>query len=287
MNSLTIGLIQTRYRDSIRATRELAIDYIYEAAERGAQVVCLQELFHLPYFCTRQDTRLFDLAEPIPGQTTEMLCEVAEELNIVLIAPVFERRMAGVFYNSAAIIDADGTLLGTYRKKHIPQDPGFEEKFYFTPGDGDYPVWETAAGKLGVLICWDQWYPEAARLTALAGAEILFYPTAIGWLPEEKDELGASQHTAWETVQRGHAVANGAYVAAINRSGREGDTEFWGQSFVANPYSEIIKKANPTDDEVLIAQCDLSLLEEFRRIWPFFRDRRIDTYSSLTKRTID
>ncbi|MCB1211997.1 MAG: carbon-nitrogen hydrolase, partial [Verrucomicrobiales bacterium] len=199
----------------------------------------------------------------------------------------FEKRGPGLYHNTAAIIDADGTLLGKYRKMHIPQDPGFEEKFYFTPGDLGYRVWDTKFGRIGVLICWDQWYPEAARLTALAGAQILFYPTAIGWLASEKAELGKAQHTAWETVQRGHAVANGCFVAAVNRTGNEGETEFWGQTFVANPYGEIIEKAAVSKEEVLIVPCDLKEVEDFRRIWPFFRDRRIDTYAALTKRYID
>ena len=204
-----------------------------------------------------------------------------------MIASLFERRAAGVYHNTAAVIDADGSYLGKYRKMHIPQDPGFEEKFYFTPGDLGYRVWDTRFGKISVLICWDQWYPEAARLAALAGAEIIFYPTAIGWLPEEKAELGAAQHTAWETVQRGHAVANGCYVAAINRTGTEGKTEFWGQSFVADYYGQIVERAPVSEETIVFADCDLKALESMRRIWPFFRDRRVDSFGDLGRRMID
>lgn len=241
----------------------------------------------MPYFCRIQDPSLFDLAEPVPGPTTQSLQELATELKVVIVASLFERRAVGVYHNTAAVIDADGAYLGKYRKMHIPQDPGFEEKFYFTPGDLGYKVWETQFGKISVLICWDQWYPEAARMAALAGAEIIFYPTAIGWLPEEKAELGEAQHNAWETVQKGHAVANGCYVAAVNRVGIEGDTEFWGQSFVSDYYGQIIERAPIAEEAVLLADCDLSALEETRRIWPFFRDRRIDTFSGLSARMID
>lgn len=259
-------------------------ELIRSAAASGAQIVVTQELFLTPYFCTVEDTGLFDLADRLPGPITEELSALARELGIVLIASLFEHRGPGLYHNTAAIIDADGTLLGLYRKNHIPQDPGFEEKFYFTPGDSGYPVWETSFGKIGVLICWDQWYPEAARLMALAGAQVLIYPTAIGWLPSEKEELGAAQHCAWETVQRGHAVANGCFVAAVNRSGSHGGTEFWGQSFVANPYGEIVAKASIEHEETLLYDLDFRAVEDFRRIWPFFRDRRIDTYQDITKR---
>jgi N-carbamoylputrescine amidase len=244
-------------------------------------------LFLTDYFCKGEHTNRFDLAEAIPGPTTEALQPIAKELGVVIIASLFEKRGSGLYHNTAAIIDADGTYLGKYRKMHIPEDPGFNEKFYFTPGDLGYRVWDTKFGRIGVLICWDQWYPEAARLAALAGAQILFYPTAIGWLKSEKKALGASQHCAWETVQRGHAVANGCYVAAVNRVGTEEETQFWGQSFVANPYGVITAKASVDREEVLVASCDLQLVEEFRRIWPFFRDRRIDTYAPLTKRYLD
>jgi N-carbamoylputrescine amidase len=286
-SAVRIALVQGRDYGSPESNLAQTQESIREAAKGGAQVVCTQELFNLPYFCREQDPELFALAESVPGPTTESLSGLAAELGIVIIASLFERRASGVYHNTAAVIDADGTYLGKYRKMHIPQDPGFEEKFYFTPGDLGYKVWETKFGKIGVLICWDQWYPEAARIAALAGAEILFYPTAIGWLPEEKAELGAAQHTAWETVQRGHAVANGCYVAAVNRTGTEGDTEFWGQSFVADFYGQVVARASVIEDEVLFADCDLKALEDTRRIWPFFRDRRIDSFGGLTKRMLD
>ena len=281
--TVRIGLIQVRGQGSAEANLAYTLDRIREAAAGGAQIICTQELFTSAYFCRTQDPALFDLAEPVPGPTTAALAALAEELGVVLIASLFERRAAGVYHNTAAVIDADGSYLGKYRKMHIPQDPGFEEKFYFTPGDLGYKVWDTRFGKISVLICWDQWYPEAARLAALGGAEILFYPTAIGWLPEEKAELGSAQHTAWETVQRGHAVANGCYVAAVNRTGTEGDTEFWGQSFVADFYGQIMERAPVDAEAIVLADCDLNALEEMRRIWPFFRDRRIDTFDGLNQ----
>lgn len=287
LRKVRIGLIQGREQGSQEADLSYTIARIREAAVGGAQVICTQELFNTPYFCRTQDTDLFDLAESVPGPTTDALAMVAAELGVVLIVALFERRAAGVYHNTAAVIDADGTYLGKYRKMHIPQDPGFEEKFYFTPGDLGYKVWDTKFGKISVLICWDQWYPEAARLAALAGAEIIFYPTAIGWLPEEKAELGEAQHTAWETVQRGHAVANGCYVAAVNRTGQEGDTEFWGQSFVADFYGQIIERGPVDKEAVIMADCDLKALEDMRRIWPFFRDRRIDSYPEITRRMVD
>lgn len=287
MSVVTLGLIQgTTFASKAESLARHDV-LIREAAAKGAQIICLQELFDIPYFCTRQDTALFDLAEPIPGPTTDHMAALAKELGVVIIASLFEKRGPGLYHNTAAILDADGTYLGKYRKMHIPQDPGFEEKFYFTPGDLGYRVWDTQFGKIGVLICWDQWYPEAARLTALAGAQILIYPTAIGWLASEKAELGQAQHCAWETVQRGHAVANGCFVAAINRTGFQDDTEFWGQSFVANPYGELIAKGSVEREEIVIVPCDLQAVEDFRRIWPFFRDRRIDTYEPLTKRYLD
>ena len=288
MSTVTLGLIQGTTFPSQAESLARHDALIREAAGKGAQIICLQELFNIPYFCTRQDTALLDLAEPVPdGPTTEHLAGLARELGVVLIVPLFEKRGPGLYHNTASVIDADGTVLGIYRKMHIPQDPGFEEKFYFTPGDLGYRVWNTRFGRIGVLICWDQWYPEAARLTALAGAEILFYPTAIGWLSREKAELGQAQHCGWETVQRGHAVANGCFVAAVNRTGSQDDTEFWGQSFVANPYGEIVARASVEKEEVLIVPVNLQAVEDFRRIWPFFRDRRIDTYSPLTKRYLD
>ena len=285
--SVRIALIQGREQGTKQADLAYTIERIREAAAGGAQIICTQELFNTPYFCRTQDTELFDLAEPIPGPTTDTLAAVAGELGVVLIGSLFERRAAGVYHNTAVVIDADGSYLGKYRKMHIPQDPGFEEKFYFTPGDLGYKVWDTRFGRISVLICWDQWYPEAARLAALAGAEILFYPTAIGWLPEEKAELGEAQHTAWETVQRGHAVANGCYVAAVNRTGTEGETEFWGQSFVSDFYGQVIERAPVDAEAIVFADCDMKALEAMRRIWPFFRDRRIDSFGGLTRRMID
>ena len=285
--TVRIGLIQVREQGSVKANLSHTIDKIRQAAAVGAQIICTQELFTSPYFCRTQDPELFDLAESVPGPTTDVLAAVAGELGVVIIGSLFERRASGVYHNTAAVIDADGSYLGKYRKMHIPQDPGFEEKYYFTPGDLGYQVWDTHFGKISVLICWDQWYPEAARLAALAGAEILFYPTAIGWLSEEKGQLGAAQHTAWETVQRGHAVANGCYVATVNRTGTEDGTEFWGQSFVSDFYGQVLERA-PVDAEALIlADCDLKALEDMRRNWPFFRDRRIDSFDGLTRRMID
>ena len=282
-----LGLLQSRAFPDKEAALGHHENLIREAAGKGAQVVVTQELFLTEYFCRTEDPDLFDLADPIPGPLTERLGALAGELGIVLVASLFEQRGAGLYHNTAVVFDADGALLGKYRKNHIPQDPGFEEKFYFTPGDSGYPVWETRFGKVAVLICWDQWFPEAARLAALRGAEILIYPTAIGWLPEEKKELGEAQHCAWETVQRGHAVANGCFLAAVNRVGTEGDTEFWGQSFVANPYGEVVQRASSTEEEILLVDCDLAAVEDFRRIWPFFRDRRIETYEGLIRRWED
>lgn len=285
--AMRLALVQAREQRSPAANRAHTAERVREAAAAGAQVVCTQELFTTPYFCREQDPAWFDLAEPVPGPTTEVFGPLAAELGVVVIASVFERRAPGLYHNTAVVLDADGALLGRYRKMHIPQDPGFEEKFYFTPGDLGYPVWRTRFGRIGVLICWDQWYPEAARLMALAGAEVLVYPTAIGWLPEEKASLGEAQHTAWESVQRGHAVANGVYVAAVNRTGTEGRTEFWGQSFVCDAYGCVTARAPAEGEAVLHAECDLGALEEMRRMWPFFRDRRIDSYAGLERRMLD
>jgi N-carbamoylputrescine amidase len=287
MAKVTLGLVQSREYPGKKKSLERHTALITGAAKKGAQIVCLQELFLTPYFCKREETGQFGLAEKIPGATTDTLCKLARKLGVVIIASLFEKRGPGLYHNTAAVIDADGRYLGKYRKMHIPEDPGFNEKFYFTPGDLGYRVWDTKFGRIGVLICWDQWYPEAARLAALGGAEILFYPTAIGWLKSEKKALGKSQHCAWETVQRGHAVANGCYVAAVNRTGTEEETEFWGQSFVASPYGEIVAKASVDREEVLIVPVDLDAVENFRRIWPFFRDRRIDTYAPLANRFLD
>jgi len=287
-DSVRIGLIQLTAEDTPAANVRKTLPRIEEAAARGAKIIGLQEMFTTKYFCIEQDPRHFALAEPVEtGPSVTELAKAARRLGVVIVAPLFEARGSELYHNTAAVIDADGTVLGKYRKMHIPQDPGFEEKFYFTPGDLGFRSWRTAHGDIGVLICWDQWYPEAARLTALAGAQILFYPTAIGWLPEEKASLGRAQHNAWETVQRGHGVANGCYVAATNRVGREGRTEFWGQSFVSDPYGEIVAKASPDREEVLLADCDLARQREFRRIWPFFRDRRIDAFGDLTRRLRD
>ncbi len=287
-DSIRVGLIQLTAEDTPAANVRKTLPRIEEAAAKGAKIIGLQEMFTTKYFCINQDPKNFDLAEPIEtGPSVTELAKAAKRLGVVIIAPLFEARGSEVYHNTAAVIDADGTVLGKYRKMHIPQDPGFEEKFYFTPGDLGFRTWKTAHGDIGVLICWDQWYPEAARLTALGGAQILFYPTAIGWLPEEKAALGHAQHNAWETVQRGHGVANGCYVAATNRVGSEGRTQFWGQSFVSDPYGEIVARASVDQEEVLLADCDLVKQREFRRIWPFFRDRRIDAYSDLTRRLRD
>ena len=281
---VTLGLPQFAALPEPTANLARAETMIRQAASQGAQIVCLQELCSTLYFCQIEDPTHFDLTEAMPGPTTDRFGQLAKELGIVIVLPLFEKRATGVYHNTAAVIDADGTLLGKYRKMHIPEDPGFHEKFYFTPGDLGYQAWETAFGTIGVLICWDQWYPEAARLTAMQGADILFYPTAIGWLLEEKDTLGSAQHNAWQTVQRGHAVANGCYVAVVNRIGQEGDTLFWGRSFAANPYGEVIAEGSTTEEEITIVTCDLELQEEFRRIWPFFRDRRIDSFDGLKDR---
>lgn len=268
-----------------------AIWKIREAAGRGAQIVCLQELFRSQYFCREENAELFSLAEPVPGPTTESLGDVARELGIVIVASLFERRAAGLYHNTAAILGTDGELQGIYRKMHIPDDPLYFEKFYFTPGDLGFLNFDTQFGRIGVLVCWDQWYPEGARATALGGAEILFYPTAIGWHPSEKAEYGAAQLDAWRTIQRAHAIANGVYVAAVNRVGFEGPAdrslEFWGSSFVADPFGQIVAEASSGEEETLVVECDPRRAEEVRRNWPFLRDRRIDAYSPLLLRWRD
>jgi N-carbamoylputrescine amidase len=280
-----------RCTDSPRRNLDRADELTREAAARGANVVCLPELFGSLYFCQSEDHAQFGLAEPIPGPTTRHFQEVARELGIVVLVSVFEKRAEGLYHNTLAVIDQRGALLGKYRKMHIPDDPQFYEKFYFTPGDLGFQAFPTDFGKLGTLICWDQWYPEAARLTALRGAEMLFYPTAIGWHPAEKEEYGAAQHESWELIQRSHAVANGCYVIAVNRIGHEGPPEggieFWGQSFVAAPNGQILVKASADREEVLIAEIDRDLSDVSRTHWPFLRDRRIDAYSEITKRFID
>jgi N-carbamoylputrescine amidase len=288
--SVTLGLVQSRCTLDPAENLRRAVAGVREARARGAEIVCLEELFRSQYFCQTEDHRHFVLAEPVPGPTTEVLSRVAAELGVVIVASVFERRAEGLYHNTAAIIDADGTYLGKYRKMHIPDDPQYYEKFYFTPGDLGFLAWDTKFGRIGVLVCWDQWYPEAARLTALAGAQILFYPTAIGWLPAEKAEHGAQQQAAWEAIQRSHAIANGVFVCAVNRVGHEGPAgggiEFWGGSFVADPGGRILAKAGH-EEEVLVTACDLGQVDASRTHWPFLRDRRIDAYGDLTKRYRD
>jgi N-carbamoylputrescine amidase len=264
---------------------------IREAAGNGAQIICVQELFRSQYFCREEKAELFDLAEPIPGPTTVCFTQLARELAVVIIGSVFERRAAGVYHNTAIVIDADGSLLGLYRKMHIPEDPLYFEKYYFTPGDLGFRCFDTRYARIAPLVCWDQWYPEAARLAALGGAQILFYPTAIGWHPSEKAEFGTAQHDAWRTIQRAHAIANGIYVAAVNRVGYEGPPEhgleFWGRSFVADPFGQVLAEASTDKEETLIVECDPQRMEEVRRNWPFLRDRRIDAYGPIVSRVID
>jgi N-carbamoylputrescine amidase len=287
----TVGLVQMRCSTDPDANLRRACEGLREAAGRGAQVACLPELFRTQYFCQVEDPARFDLAEPIPGPTTEALAAVARETAMVVVGSIFERRTAGVYHNTAVVLDADGSTRGLYRKMHIPDDPLYYEKYYFTPGDLGFQAIETSKARVGTLICWDQWYPEAARLTALKGAEILFYPTAIGWHPAEKAEFGAAQSSAWETVQRAHAISNGLFVAAVNRVGHEGPAdgglEFWGGSFVADPFGRLLARAGHDTEEVLTVACDPSLMEETRRNWPFLRDRRIDAYGPITQRFLD
>lgn len=289
----TIGLIQMAMSPEPAENMARAIGQIHEAARLGAQVVCLPELFRSRYFCQQEDVALFDLAEPIPGPTTEALCAVARQTGVVVIASVFERRAPGVYHNSVAVIDADGRLVGLYRKMHIPDDPAYYEKFYFTPGDLGFRTFQTRVGRLGTLICWDQWFPEGARLTALRGASLLFYPTAIGWHPHEKEAYGHAQRDSWRTIQRGHAIANGVYVAAVNRVGHEipptggAGIEFWGSSFIADPQGVVIAEASTDKEEILLGDVDLERIEEVRRNWPFLRDRRIDAYVGLDRRFLE
>lgn len=287
-----LGLLQTSCSADPKANLAKTLAFAERAAKQGAQIICTQELFRSQYFCQDEDHDNFKLAEPIPGPSTAAFQKLAKKHSVVIIASLFEKRASGVYHNTAAIIDADGSLLGMYRKMHIPDDPLFYEKFYFTPGDLGFRSWRTRYGKIGVLICWDQWYPEGARLTAMQGAEILFYPTAIGWHPKEKAEYGTNQHGAWELIQRSHAVANGCYVAAINRIGLEqpigGDgLEFWGQSFVAGTSGQILSKASVNKEEILLVPVDLSKVDVTRTHWPFLRDRRIDAYGGLTQLLID
>ena len=287
-----LGLLQTACSSDSKANLSKTLTFAERAAKQGAKIICTQELFRSQYFCQSEDHDNFKLAEPIPGPSTAAFQKLAKKHSVVIIASLFEKRASGLYHNTAAIIDADGSLLGIYRKMHIPDDPLFYEKFYFTPGDLGFRAWKTRYGKIGVLICWDQWYPEGARLTAMQGAEILFYPTAIGWHPKEKKDYGANQHGAWETIQRSHAVANGCYVAVANRIGLEtpigGDgLEFWGQSFVAGTSGQILSKASVDREEILVVPVDLSKVDVTRTHWPFLRDRRIDAYDGLTRRLLD
>ena len=298
----TVGLVQMRMGADPEENFVSAVERIEEAARRGANIVCLPELFRTRYFCQREELALFDLSEEIPGPSTARLAEVARKARIVIVASLFERRAPGLYHNTAVTLNADGAIAGVYRKMHIPDDPLYREKYYFAPGDLGFQAVDTAFGRVGALICWDQWYPEAARLTALQGAEALFYPTAIGWHPAEKEEFGAAQYDAWQTIQRSHAIANGVYVASANRVGLEhgevksaqGDElgnrasgpgiEFWGGSFLADPFGRVIAQASHDTEEILIGEIDLKLIEETRRNWPFLRDRRIDAYSPITER---
>ena len=294
----SVGLIQMSCSPDPEHNLAHAIEMVREAAGRGAQVVCLPELFQTQYFCQREDAALFDLAEPIPGPTTTQLSQVARQQHIVLVASLFEKRAPGVYHNTAAVFDADGSMKGIYRKMHIPDDPLYYEKFYFTPGDLGFKAFDTEPAKIGTLVCWDQWYPEGARLTAMQGATVLFYPTAIGWHPAEKEQYGIAQHDAWRTIQRAHAIANGVYVGVVNRVGHESGNirgnevkgaglEFWGGSFLADPFGQIIAEGSSDKEEILIGEVDLKRLEDVRRNWPFLRDRRIDSYAPITSRFLD
>ena len=288
-----VGLVQMAMSADPRANLDRAAARVAEAAAMGAELVCLPELFRTPYFCQREDAALFDLAEPVPGPSTERLAAVARERGVAVVVPIFERRAPGLYHNSAAVLDADGSVAGLYRKMHVPDDPGFYEKFYFAPGDLGFRAFDVRPGRIGTLICWDQWYPEGARLTALQGASVLLYPTAIGWHPAEKAAHGAAQRDAWRTVQRGHAIANGVYVAAVNRVGHERPApgepglEFWGGSFLCDPFGVVLAEAPADREEILVAEIDPARIEEVRRGWPFLRDRRVDAYGGLDRRFLD
>jgi len=290
-DAFRIGLVQTSCSLDPNENLEKTLWKVREAAARGAQVICLQELFRSQYFCREENAELFALAESIPGPSTEALGKRARELKVVIVASLFERRAAGLYHNTAAVLGPDGEIAGLYRKMHIPDDPLYFEKYYFTPGDLGFNSIETPHGRLGVLVCWDQWYPEGARIAALSGADLLVYPTAIGWHPSEKAQYGAAQLDAWRTIQRAHAIANGIYVAAVNRVGYEGPPEhgleFWGSSFVADPFGQVIAQASCDQEEILVAECDPHRMEEVRRNWPFLRDRRIDAYAPILKRWLD
>jgi N-carbamoylputrescine amidase len=283
-----IGLVQMSCSTDSEVNLQKAITGIRNAAAQGAEIICLQELFRSQYFCREENAELFDLAETIPGPSTEALGAVAKELQVSVVASLFEKRAHGLYHNTAAIIDADGSLTGIYRKMHIPDDPLYFEKFYFTPGDLGFRNFETRYSRIGVLVCWDQWYPEAARLTSMRGSNVLFYPTAIGWHPAEKAQYGEAQLDAWRTMQRAHAISNGIFVAAVNRTGFEGTPEsgleFWGNSFVSDPFGRILAQAGTSEEQVLVTECDPKLMDETRRNWPFLRDRRIDAYGPLTER---
>jgi N-carbamoylputrescine amidase len=287
------GLVQMSCAPRPDENLQKATALVEDAARRGAEIICLPELFRSQYFCQREDVTLFDLAEPVPGPTTEALGKAAKAHGVVVIAPLFERRAPGIYHNSAAVIDASGEVVGLYRKMHIPDDPAYYEKFYFTPGDLGFRAFDTQVGRIATLICWDQWYPEGARLAALQGASILFYPTAIGWHPAEKEQFGTAQLDAWRTIQRSHAIANGVYVAAVNRVGFEKTSaastglEFWGSTFICDPFGVVLAEASREREEVLLAEIDLARLEDVRRNWPFLRDRRIDAYNGITNRLLD
>jgi len=293
IKKFNIGLIQISLSKDINKNLEKAVEWVIKAAKEGAQVICLPELFRSQYFCQTEDIKNFNLAESIPGQSTSTISEVAKKYKVSVIVPVFEKRATGLYHNSVVVIDADGNISGTYRKMHIPDDPGYYEKYYFTPGDLGYKNFKTSFGNIGTLICWDQWYPEAARLTSMLGASVIFYPTAIGWHPFEKAEHGKAQYESWLTVQRGHAIANGVYVAAANRVGLEKYSdestgiEFWGQSFICDPQGIIIAQGSANKEEIIIAEIDPERIEYIRHNWPFLRDRRIDSYEGITKRALD
>lgn len=287
MSNVKVGLVQMSCTADKQQNLQKAIDKVREAARKGAQIVCLQELFTSLYFCDVEDYDNFKLAEAIPGPSTDALSAAAAESGVVIIASLFEKRAQGVYHNTTAVLDADGKYLGKYRKMHIPDDPGFYEKFYFTPGDLGYKVFKTKFATIGVLICWDQWYPEAARITSLMGAEILFYPTAIGWATSQDNPTNTEQYNAWQTIQRSHAVANGVHVVSVNRTGQEGELKFWGGSFVANPFGSVLYQASHTEEEVYVHELELDKSDYYRSHWPFLRDRRIDSYQPITKRLLD
>jgi N-carbamoylputrescine amidase len=285
--NVVVALVQMTGHTAKDRNVAKAVERIAQAAAAGANIVCLQELFAGQYFCQSEDHARFDEAESIPGPTSEAIAAAAKEHGVVVIGSFFERRAPGLYHNTAVVYDADGSTAGVYRKMHIPDDPLYYEKFYFTPGDLGFSAFDTKFGRIGVCVCWDQWYPEAARLTALAGAQLLFYPTAIGWLPNEKEEYGASQHSAWETMMRSHAIANGVFVAAANRTGHEGELEFWGASFLADPNGNVLARASHDKEETLLVECNLDKIDVVRTHWPFLRDRRIDAYGNIVKRYVD